>query len=142
MPGTRTTFPIRGGPIVLFDGVCNLCNGTVNWIIARDRRGQFQFAALQSEAGHRLLADMHVPAGVEEAMLLVLGRRCFSRSTAALTIARMLGWPWQLWYGFILVPRSIRDRVYDFVANRRYRWFGRLDTCRVPTRDIKGRFLE
>jgi predicted DCC family thiol-disulfide oxidoreductase YuxK len=129
--------------VILFDGVCNLCNGFVRFVIARDRVGRFRFAPLESDAARRLLgqadADRSVLPG---SLVLVEGDRVFRRSTAALRIARGLGWPWRLAYGLIAVPRPLRDWVYDVVARHRYQWFGRRDVCMVPIPAVRRRFLE
>jgi predicted DCC family thiol-disulfide oxidoreductase YuxK len=126
---------------VLFDGVCNLCNGSVLFVIDRDPSAHFHFAALQSDAGRALLRQ-HGYAGADlSSIVLVDGGRLYTRSTAALRIARRLAWPWRLLYALIVVPRPLRDAVYDLVARNRYRWFGREEACRVPTPELRGRFL-
>jgi predicted DCC family thiol-disulfide oxidoreductase YuxK len=124
--------------VVLFDGVCNLCNGAVRFILARDPGERFQFASLQSEAARRLLRD---DGRVETIVLLEAGKR-YTRSTAALRIARGLRFPWPLLYAFVAVPRPLRDLVYDWVARHRYAWFGKRDTCLVPTPEVRRRFLD
>lgn len=130
-------------PVVLFDGVCNLCNGTVQFVIRRDRAQRFRFAPLQSEAAARACAAAGVAAPGSEpgSMLLILGDRVVDRSTAALHIARRLPFPWPLFSVFLLVPRFLRDLVYRFVARNRYRWFGKNESCMVPTPELRGRFL-
>ncbi len=129
--------------VVLFDGVCNLCNGTVQFILDRDPAGYFRFAALQSEAGSKALAahGRAAPAGEPESIVLIEGDRVYDRSDAALRIARRLGGAWSLLYAFIVVPRVVRDAVYRFIARNRYRWFGRTEECRVPTPELRARFL-
>jgi predicted DCC family thiol-disulfide oxidoreductase YuxK len=132
-----------GGPIVLFDGVCNFCNAGVNFILDHDRRGRIRFAALQSPAGQRLLRRFGLRANDFDTMVLVDGGRCYTRSTAALRIARLLdGWRWRALSALLLVPAFLRDHAYDVLARNRYRWFGRTDACRVPTPEVRGRFLE
>jgi predicted DCC family thiol-disulfide oxidoreductase YuxK len=128
--------------VIVFDGVCNLCSASVRFIIARDPAARFRFAALQSEAAKRLLASVPHPDPLPDAIVLVDGSRAFTRSTAALRIARRLTFPWLLLYAFIFVPRVIRDAVYDLIAARRYRWFGKRDECMVPTPDLRARFLD
>ena len=129
-------------PIVLFDGVCNLCNASVNFIIDRDPHDRFRFAALQSERGVALLAEHgHTVSAEPDSIVLVEGGRIFERSTAALRIARHLRGAWKLLYGFMIVPRPLRDLVYRFIARHRYRWFGRTEACRVPTPELRARFL-
>ena len=130
-------------PVVLFDGVCNLCNGAVNFILDRDPGARFRFAALQSEAARALLAEHGriPPTGDPDSVILVEDGRVFEKSTAALRIARRLrGFVKVLWV-FVVVPRFVRDFVYGFVARNRYRWFGRKDACRMPTKALKSRFL-
>jgi predicted DCC family thiol-disulfide oxidoreductase YuxK len=128
-------------PIILFDGVCNLCNGGVNFIIDRDPRGVFKFASLQSDFGKRLVAKAEPP--IEELSTIVLyDEGCFYRkSTAVLRIARRLTFPWSLATAFRLVPRFIRDVLYGVVVRNRYRWFGKSEQCRLPSPELKGRFL-
>ena len=146
MTGTRSD----GEPnaVVLFDGVCNLCNGAVTFIIDRDPDAYFRFAPLQSEAGgarlepeHRDLVHKDLQHGdaLESIVLLENGQH-FTRSTAALRIARRLRGVWPL-YAFIVVPRPVRDRVYRWIARNRYRWFGKTDACRLPTPELARRFL-
>ena len=133
------------GPVVLFDGVCNLCNGAVLFVIDRDPAARFRFAALQSDEARRLLAP-HGPdvtrraAELSSIMILEEGR-VYDRSTAALRIARRLSGLWPLLYAAIVIPRPLRDAVYDFVARRRYGWFGREEACRLPTPELRARFL-
>jgi predicted DCC family thiol-disulfide oxidoreductase YuxK len=129
-------------PVVLFDGVCNLCNGTVNFIIDRDRARHFRFAALQSDAAKPFLECCDLATDFLAGIVLYENGRCFTRSTAALRILRRLGGPWRLLYGLVVVPRPLRDTVYEWVMRRRYEWFGRAATCRVPTPDVEDRFLD
>lgn len=126
---------------ILFDGVCNLCNGSVRFIVSRDPSARFHFAALQSPAAASILRDAGVAAPLPDSMVLVQDGRVFVRSDAALRIARGLRFPWPLAYTLIAVPRFVRDAVYDVIAAHRYRWFGRRDVCMVPTPDLVGRFL-
>jgi predicted DCC family thiol-disulfide oxidoreductase YuxK len=128
--------------IVLFDGVCNLCNGAVAFIIARDRRAQFGFASLQSDAGRRLLRELNGGDALPDTFVLVEEGRMFTQSTAALRIAQRLGFPWSLAALLTVLPRAIRDRAYRVVARNRYRWFGKRETCMMPTPDLRRRFLE
>lgn len=129
--------------VVLFDGVCNFCNASVHFIIDRDPAQRFRFAALQSEAAAGLLRSRGVapPQGDPDSIVLVEGERVYQRSTAALRIARRLRFPWPLLYAFVAVPRPLRDLVYRFIARNRYRWFGRSEECRVPTPELRSRFL-
>ena len=129
------------GAVVLFDGVCNLCNGFVRFVIPRDPRGYFQFATLGSAAAARVLGERGGPTPGADSLVLVEGGRAYIRSAAALRIARRLRFPWSLAYGLTIVPRPLRDWIYDFVARNRYRWFGRRDACMLPGQATKDRFL-
>jgi predicted DCC family thiol-disulfide oxidoreductase YuxK len=130
-------------PLILFDGICNLCSASVNFVIDRDPNARFRFAALQSDAGARALAahGMLAKTGDPESIVLVENGRVFQRSSAALRVARALSGPWKLLYIFIVVPAFLRDSVYTFIARNRYRWFGKADKCRVPTPELRARFL-
>ena len=148
-PGTAgevSAAPATTGPrdrVVLFDGHCNFCNATVNFLIDRDPSGRLSFAALQSEAGRRLLADHGLPVPeVPDTMVFVDAGRVMVRSDAALAITKYLRFPWGLARVGFVVPRVVRDAVYRLVARNRYRWFGRSDACRVPTPALRARFLE
>jgi predicted DCC family thiol-disulfide oxidoreductase YuxK len=133
MPGT--------GGIVLFDGVCNLCNGFVNAVIERDPDGYFTFGALQSDPARAYLDAFGLSGDVLDSVVLIEGGRLYRRSTAALRILRRLSPPWPLAYLLVAIPRPVRDRVYDWIAGRRYRWFGKRSACRVPTPELRSRFL-
>jgi predicted DCC family thiol-disulfide oxidoreductase YuxK len=128
--------------LVLFDGVCNLCNGFVQFVIARDPHGRFQFGALQSDAARRVIQEHGGPDPLPDAIVLIEDGRLYTRSTAALRIARRLTFPWPLTALFLAVPRPLRDRVYALFASRRYRWFGRRETCMMPTAELRARFIE
>jgi predicted DCC family thiol-disulfide oxidoreductase YuxK len=127
---------------VLFDGVCNLCNGFVQFVIPRDPAGYFRFAALNSEAAARVLSTARHDGPIVDSMVLVEDGAAYVRSAAALRIARRLGFPWVLAYGLMIVPRPLRDAIYDLVARRRYGWFGRRETCMVPGPGVRDRFLD
>jgi predicted DCC family thiol-disulfide oxidoreductase YuxK len=128
--------------LVLFDGVCNLCNGAVNFIIDRDPAGYFRFAPLQSETARHHLDDTPVSSTDLDTIVMIEDGTPYVRSTAALRIARRLTGGWRLLALFLVVPRPLRDAVYTWIANHRYDWFGRRDQCRLPTPDVKERFLE
>ncbi|MYH08810.1 MAG: DUF393 domain-containing protein [Gemmatimonadales bacterium] len=144
--GPRTDDPGPEGPIVLFDGVCNLCAGAVRFIIPRDRCGRFRFAALQSDAGRRILAatGVETPGADEppESLILVADRRTYARSGAALRIAAGLGGGWPLLAVFLVIPAPLRDLAYRFVARNRYRWFGKQTACELPRTEESWRFLD
>jgi len=128
-------------PIIFFDGVCNLCNGFVQFIIRHDKRGIFTFASLQSAYAASLPG---LEAGVVNTLSTVVlqdGDRYYFKSTAALRIARMLGFPFSIAYVFIILPVPLRDVVYDWVARNRYKWFGKRDACWLPTPELMSRFL-
>ena len=128
-------------PVILFDGVCNLCNGLVNFVIHHDPKAKFVFAALQSESGQKLLKQFHLPTNDFNTFVLVDDGKYYKKSTAALKVLKGLGGLWSFFYIFILIPFPIRDFVYNIIASKRYRWFGKKDKCLVPTPDIKNRFL-
>lgn len=133
--------PSASGSVVLFDGVCNLCNAAVRFVIARDPSARFRFAALDSQAARAVLGTACAPEALPDSIVLIDEQGVFTRSTAALRIARRLSFPWPLAYALILVPRAVRDRLYDWIASRRYGWFGRRESCLVPTAEIEARFL-
>lgn len=137
----NTTVATGETPIVLFDGICNLCNTTVDFIVARDASSHFRFASLQSAYGQKLLGELALDGRDFKTMVLVEGSRCLTKSTAMLRIMLGLKMPWPLLYALIAIPRPIRDLVYDFVARNRYFWFGKLVACRVPTPELHKRFL-
>ena len=132
----------REHPIVLFDGVCNLCAGVVRFAIARDPAARLRFAPLQSELGRSLLRRHGFDPEALGTVILVDGDGAHDRSTAALRLATHLRAPWR-WLGgpLLVLPRGFRDAVYDFVARHRYRWFGRREECLVPTPELRSRFL-
>jgi len=128
---------------ILFDGVCNLCNGFVQFVIRHDAAGRFRFASLQSAGGQALLAahGVALTAAGPETVMLVADGQVYTHSTAVLRIARGLGGLWQLLYAGMLLPRAWRDALYRFVARHRYQWFGRQDACMLPTPELTQRFL-
>ncbi|MCS6798587.1 MAG: thiol-disulfide oxidoreductase DCC family protein [Myxococcota bacterium] len=132
------------GPVILFDGVCALCDGLVRFVVRRDPVGRFRFAPLQSRAARDLLEALghRAPADPPASVMLVENGRVYEASDAALRIARSLRGPWRALWILALVPRPLRDAVYRFVAARRYRWFGRHDTCTVPSPELRSRMLE
>ncbi|MDR7420515.1 MAG: DCC1-like thiol-disulfide oxidoreductase family protein [Armatimonadota bacterium] len=137
--GVRTAIPT---PLILYDGVCRLCTGTVRFVIKRDRRKRFRFASMQSALGQQLLRRFGLPPDELTTFVLVEADGHFTRSTAALRVARHLDGLWPALYALIVIPRPLRDRVYDWVARHRYQWFGRLETCLVPTPDVRDRFVD
>ncbi len=137
--------PAEARSVILFDGVCNLCNTTVQWVIKHDPEGVFQFGTLQSAAARTMVDEAPGSAGIDElpdSIILVDADGVHTRSSAALRIARRLGFPYTLLGGFWIIPRPVRDAVYAFVARNRYRWFGKQPVCMVPTPELKGRFID
>jgi len=128
--------------ILIFDGVCNFCNGFVDFIIDRDPKGHIKFVASQSKNGEKFMADYHVTKKeVKESIIFIEGEKYTTKSTAFFRVIKYLRFPWFLLYGFILTPRFIRDPIYDYIGRNRYKWFGKRTTCRMPTQEVKERFL-
>lgn len=128
--------------IILFDGVCNFCNHWVNFIIKRDKKKQFRFASLQSETARRLLANYQYDNKSIDTVILIEEGKIYTHSTAAIRICKKLSGSWPLLYCLIIFPRFIRDWQYKFVAKRRYAWFGKSETCRIPSAGEKELFLD
>lgn len=127
--------------IILFDGVCNLCNASVDFLIRHDKNDIFRFASLQSDIGIELQKKFNLDPEELKTFFLIDGDKYYSRSTAALRAAKELGFPWNLAYIFILVPPFIRNGVYRLISRYRYKWFGKRSTCRLPTPEEKAKFL-
>jgi predicted DCC family thiol-disulfide oxidoreductase YuxK len=127
--------------VILFDGVCNFCDGAVNFIIARDTDAYFKFAPLQSEIGEKLLAENGIDKTVTDSVVLIEDGKVYTYSTAALRVARKLSGAWSWMYAFIVVPKFIRDFFYKLFAKYRYKMFGKKDECMLPTPEIRSRFL-
>jgi predicted DCC family thiol-disulfide oxidoreductase YuxK len=127
---------------VLFDGVCNLCNGFVQFIIRNDKRERFHFGALQSAVAQQLLQGSDLRPQELDTVIYLHKGKTLTRSTAALQILYELGGAWSLMAVFFVVPRFIRDAVYRFIGNNRYRWFGRQESCMLPTPELRARFLD
>lgn len=126
--------------IIIFDGVCNLCNGTVNFLLKHDRKKQFVFTALQSTTGRKLMADYKINTD-NDSVILISNQTVFVESAAALEIGRLLPFPWRMVLVFYVVPAQIRDKVYRWIARNRFKWFGKRKTCRIPTDKEKEYFL-
>lgn len=127
--------------IVLFDGVCNLCNGAVQWIIPRDPQARISFASLQSPTGHTLAAQYGIDAQQLDSIVVIADNTAYTESDAILRICAMLTWPWPLLAGARIIPRTWRNALYRVVARNRYRWFGQRETCMMPTPTNARRFL-
>jgi predicted DCC family thiol-disulfide oxidoreductase YuxK len=128
--------------IILFDGVCNFCNSSVNFVIDKDRQKKFKFAALQSEVAKDLLTYLNMSyLGDYDSVILIKNNKVYKKSSAALEISLDLNGFWRWLIVFKIFPRFIRDLLYDLIAKNRYRWFGKTDTCRIPDPELKDRFL-
>lgn len=130
------------GAVVLFDGVCNLCNGSVNYVIDHDPGGYFRFAAQQGPAGRATMERHGIAPDALQTVILIEGGRVYTGSTAALRIARRLRGPARWLWVLVAIPAWLRDAVYWWIARNRYRWFGRSETCRMPTPELMGRFID
>jgi len=126
-------------PILFFDGECNLCNSSVQFVIRHDKKKQFLFGTLQSESGKDALKALGDKA--PDSIVLFYKGRYYVRSGAVLRVCKLLGGAWSLLYVFVIVPRFISDAIYDLVSRNRYKWFGKRSECMVPTPELKGRFL-
>ena len=127
--------------VILFDGICTLCNTSVDFVVRHDPERRFKLASLQSEVGQALLARYGLLEETPDSIVLVERGRVYLRSTAALRIAAGLDGALPLLQAFLAIPPALRDTVYDYVAQNRYRWFGTRETCRLPTPDERARFL-
>lgn len=129
--------------IVLFDGVCNLCNNAVTFIIEHDKKDVFRFASLQSEIGRKLVEERGMdPEELDSIVLIDPGVAYYRKSTAALEISRELSGGYSLLKNFLFIPESLRDGIYNFVANNRYKWYGKKESCMIPTPELKSKFLD
>ena len=127
--------------IILFDGVCNLCSGFMQFVYKRDKKGMFKFAWLQDEKSKDILDWLNLSKDEFETIILLEKDKSYTKSTAFLKIIRNLPYPWPLLGVGYFIPRFLRDAIYDFVAKNRYNWFGKKETCLVPTGDLLKRFL-
>jgi len=127
--------------IIFFDGVCNLCNSSVNFIIKRDKRNKFKFAVFQSDIGKELLIKHNYYSKNFDTLVLLKDNTIHTKSTAALLISKELNSFWKLFYIFIIIPKFLRDFIYLYISRNRYKWFGKKDSCMLPSSEIKSRFL-
>ncbi|MAT89559.1 MAG: thiol-disulfide oxidoreductase [Flavobacteriaceae bacterium] len=127
--------------IILFDGVCNLCNSSVLFVIKRDPGDRFRFTALQEPVGQQYLKQYTIDPSETDSIILISNGKAYTKSSAALNIARYLTGGWPLLYGFMIVPRFIRNWVYDYIAKNRYKWYGKKESCMIPTPELKAKFL-
>ncbi|SNZ00033.1 thiol-disulfide oxidoreductase DCC family protein [Flagellimonas pacifica] len=129
--------------IILFDGVCNLCNGAVQFVIKRDKQDMFRYAALQSEIGKQLITERAIDTSkVDSIIFIEPGVAYFTKSDAALQIGKGFGGFWNVLAIFSWIPKSFRDTIYDLIARNRYKWFGRKDACMIPTPELQAKFLD
>lgn len=127
--------------IILFDGVCSLCNSVIQFIIKRDKKNYFSFASLQSVQGQKILSQCNPPPNDVNSFVLVENGKPYTRSTGALKVAKKLNGLWPLLYCFIIIPKFIRDGLYKWIAGHRYKWFGRKNECMIPPAELRARFL-
>ncbi|SDE77751.1 Predicted thiol-disulfide oxidoreductase YuxK, DCC family [Ulvibacter litoralis] len=127
--------------IILFDGVCNLCNSSVQLVLKNDAKDTFRLAALQSDAGQQLIQKFGIDTSETDSIILIVGETYYSKSTAALKIAKHLSGAFPLLYAFMIVPKFIRNIVYDYIAKNRYKWYGKQESCMIPTTELKSKFL-
>lgn len=125
--------------VILFDGVCNLCNTSVDFVIRKDKNEYFQFGALQQSSD--LLKKYHIDSQYLNSLVLIENGKVFYKSSAALRIAKRLDGAWPLLFSFIMFPKFVRDPVYSWIANNRYRWFGKGNSCRLPSPEEAKRFI-
>jgi len=130
--------------LILFDGVCNLCNSSVLYVIKRDKQDAFLFAPLQGEIGQAIINEFNIDTQKTDSILLYQPkeRRIYQKSNAALRIAKKLRFPTNLLTIFLIVPSFIRDRFYNYVAKNRYRWYGKKDACMIPTPELREKFID
>lgn len=127
--------------IILFDGVCNLCNGAVQFIIKRDPKAKFTLGSLQSESGQQLLHQYNLPLNDFDSFIYIKDGKALRKSTGALHVMKELGGIWQFFFAFIVIPRPVRDYFYSLIAKNRYSYFGKSESCMLPSPELKERFL-
>lgn len=128
-------------PVVLFDGVCNLCNGAIQFIIRHDKKNIFRFASLQSDVAKKMLDSAGLPSDKLDSIIVVKNNHFYRESDAAIEIAKELSGPWKMVSWLRIIPKFLRDPAYRLIASNRYRMFGKRDACMIPTPDLKSRFL-
>ena len=128
--------------IVLFDGVCNLCSSSVQFILKRDKKNQFLFGSMQGNYGQEVLKKYGLPQNEFNSFMLLENDQLYTKSSGALRMLKHLGGGWSLFYSFIIVPKFIRDAVYSFIAHNRYKWFGKKEECWLPTPEYRKKFLD
>jgi predicted DCC family thiol-disulfide oxidoreductase YuxK len=133
---------MKSESVILFDGICNLCNSSVQFVIRHDKEAKFKFASLQSDAGKSYLKAYRLSDTNLTSVVLIKNGKAYTKSTAALLVAKEISGMAKLLYGFIIIPAFLRDIVYLTISRNRYRWFGEKDHCMVPTPDVQSRFLK
>ncbi|MDN3493633.1 thiol-disulfide oxidoreductase DCC family protein [Winogradskyella bathintestinalis] len=130
--------------LILFDGVCNLCNSSVLYVIKRDKKNKFLFAPLQSEIGEEIIKQFNIDTNKTDSILLYNAKNetITSKSSAAIHIAKHLGFPVNLLVVFFIVPTFLRNWVYNYIAKNRYQWYGKKESCMIPTPELKAKFLD
>ncbi len=132
----------RNKKIILFDGVCNLCNASVQYVIQHDKKDVFRFVALQSDLGQSILKHIGIDTkNIDSIVLYEAGVAYFYKSSAALEIAKTLGGIFTISTIFRIIPTGLRNLIYDFVAKNRYKWYGKQEACMIPTTELKAKFL-
>ncbi len=129
-------------PVILFDGVCNFCSFWVNFAIKRDRKKKLKFAPLQGEAANKLLPQHNINPASLSSVVFIDNGKAWTQSSAAIRICKHLDGGWKLFYGLIIIPKFIRDFIYNIVARNRYKWFGKKESCMIPTPELRERFLD
>ena len=127
--------------IILFDGVCNLCNTSVNFVIEHDKKNIFKFAALQSDMGKKLAIENNIYIADTDSIILIDGDSSYIKSTAALYISKELSGAYPLLYAFMIIPKYLRDLIYNYIAKNRYKWYGKKESCMIPSPTLKDKFL-
>ena len=133
---------MKNKKIILFDGVCNLCNSSVQFVIDRDPNNRFMFASLQSDFGQEVLRKYHLNTTDFDSIILLDQQKIYEKSSAALRIAKELKFPWSLLAIFLILPQFLRDIGYNYVAKNRYKWFGKQESCWMPTPELRSKFLD
>lgn len=141
MGSTDSVSDLNDYAVILFDGVCNLCTGSVLFVIERDKKARFKFAPLQSPYAQQILVKHNITYTSPQSIFLIKDNHLFTKSNAALEIIRLLPGFWPVLYSFKIVPRFLRDFIYDLIAKNRYRFFGKADHCMVPTPELNSRFI-
>lgn len=132
---------VNNHKVILFDGVCNLCNNSVNFLIKRDKKDRFRFATLQSDVGQEMVKKFEIDPSKTDSIVLIEKDKYFIKSTAVLKITKYLPGAYPLFYGFIIIPVFIRNWAYDYIARNRYKWFGKKENCMIPTPELQKKFL-